>query len=118
MQFLRETLIAPSDGQTFGPLPARLSRDVHLTQAEILTQAIQILLQRKRQDRTRKNNLLTLGYGLAHPSSTSNHFIAHSNDIVHYCPNTLVSSLNSKHWVQLHRFIGTTSSSIIHHPSS
>ncbi|ETV92612.1 hypothetical protein H310_13066 [Aphanomyces invadans] len=79
------------------------SRDVTMTQTDIVESVISTLLQRKRYGKDKSTNLLALGYGVASPGS-NNHFLR--NDMTCYHPNTLVAKLKSNEWVQLHSHLG------------
>ncbi|RHY31496.1 hypothetical protein DYB32_003450 [Aphanomyces invadans] len=79
------------------------SRDVTMTQTDIVESVISTLLQRKRYGKDKSTNLLALGYGVASPGS-NNHFLG--NDMTCYHPNTLVAKLKSNEWVQLHSHLG------------
>ncbi|OQS06032.1 hypothetical protein THRCLA_20460 [Thraustotheca clavata] len=103
-QFLKTTMVSLTNYSSSLNKTTPFPRKINSTQAELVDQAIGISVKRKQKNPT-QSNLLALGFKLAQPGE-NNHFTVHANNIVHHTPNTLVSILKSKYWIQLHQLIG------------
>ena len=73
---------------------------------------VQILLRRKRMNPDAAN-LLTFGYKEPSPG-LNGHRVLHSNDVVCFFPNTIVSRLKQHDWTHLHQLIGTHAAGGLH----